>query len=93
MPLDKAPGLDGFTGAFFKACYIKEDFMAAMNTLFEVNSHQGFELLDSARIVLLPKIEAASRVTTFRSISLIHSIANIMTKLLANRLAPLLNSN
>ena len=40
MPSDKAPGPDGFTGAFFKACseIIKDDVMAAMNSLFTLNA-------------------------------------------------------
>ena len=56
MTSDKAPGPDGFTGAFFKACWeiIKEDVMAAMNSLFILNA-QGFEWLNSACIILLPK--------------------------------------
>jgi hypothetical protein len=93
MPGDKAPGPDGFTGAFFKSCWetIKYDIAAAINTLFAMNS-QGFDLLNSANIVLLPKRPDAKRVTDYRPISLIHSIAKIFSKLLANRLAPLLDS-
>jgi hypothetical protein len=93
MPSDKAPGPDGFTGVFFKSCWeiIKEDVTTAINTLFEMNS-QGFELMNSASIILLPKKEDALWITNFRPISLIHSIAKIFSKLLANRLAPLLNS-
>jgi hypothetical protein len=93
MPLEKAPGPDGFTGAFFKACWeiIKEDVMAAINNLFALNS-QGFEFLNTANIVLLPKKSEAIRVTDFRPISLIHNIAKIFSKLLANRLTPRLNS-
>jgi hypothetical protein len=93
MPPDKAPGPDGFTGAFFKSCreIIKDDIMAVVNSLFAMNS-QGFQLLNSANIVLLPKKNDALRVTYYRPISLIHSIAKIFSKLLANRLAPLLDS-
>ena len=93
MPSDKAPGPDGFTGAFFKACWeiIKDDVMAAMNTLFTLNA-QGFEWLNSACIILLPKKTDATRVTDFRPINLGHSIAKIFSKLLANRLAPRLKS-
>jgi len=53
---------------------------------------QGFELLNTANIILLPKKRDALRVTDFRPISLIHSIAKIFAKLLANRLALLLDS-
>jgi len=89
MPSDKAPGPDGFTGAFFKACWetIKDDVMAAMNSLFTLNA-QGFEWLNSASIILLPKKTDATRVTDFRPISLVHGIAKIFSKVLANRLAP-----
>ena len=93
MPSDKAPSPDGFTDAFFKTCWdiVQEDVIAALNTLFMLNS-QGFELLNSANIILLPKKAYASRVTDFRPISLIHGFAKIFAKLLATRLAPRLDS-
>jgi exonuclease III len=93
MPPDKAPGPDGFTGAFFKASWeiIKFDIMAALNSLYAMNS-QSFHLLNSANIVLLPKKSDARKVTDYRPISLIHSIAKIFSKLLANRLANKLDS-
>jgi hypothetical protein len=61
--------------------------MAALNCLYQLNS-QGFELLNSANIVLLPKKAEALRSTEYRPISLIHNIAKIFAMLLANRLAP-----
>ena len=93
MPSDKALGPDGFTGAFFKACWetIKDDVMAAINSLYSLNA-QGFEWLNSASIILLPKKTDATRITDFRPISLVHGIATIFSKVLANRLAPRLNS-
>jgi hypothetical protein len=88
LPSDKAPGPDGFTGKFFKVCWeIIKDVAATLNSLFTMNS-QDFDLLNSANIVLLPKKTDAIRVTDFQLISLIHSIAKIFSKLLANRLAP-----
>jgi len=93
MMSDKAPGPDRFMGAFFKACWeiIKADVTAALNSMFMLNS-QGFEMLNSANIILLPKKSDARRVSDFRPISLIHSVAKLFAKLLANRLAPLLDS-
>jgi len=48
--------------------------------------------LNSAYITLLPKKADAAEVKDFRPISLIHSFAKLVTKLLVNRLAPLLPS-
>jgi hypothetical protein len=53
---------------------------------------QGFELLNLANITLLPKKANASRIIDFQPISLIHSFTKIFAKLLANRLAPRLDS-
>jgi len=46
MPTDKAPGLDGFTGIFFKECWeiIKDDLTAAFNQLHNLNA-QGFDFI------------------------------------------------
>ena len=49
-------------------------------------------MLNSANIILLPKKSDARRVSDFRPISLIHSVAKLFAKLLANRLALLLDS-
>lgn len=51
-----------------------------------------FKKLNSAFITLLPKQVDACRVKDFRPISLIHSFAMLVSKILANRLAPLLPS-
>ena len=48
----------------------------------------NFEALNSAYITLLPKKEGAEQPKDFRPISLVHSFAKLVTKLLANRLAP-----
>lgn len=93
MPLDKAPVPDGFTGRFYKSCWsiIKGDVLAALEAI-----HHGhvfkFRLLNSAFISLLPKRLDALHVKDYRPISLIHSFAKLVTKILANRLAPLLPS-
>ena len=89
---DKAPGPDGFTGAFFKSCWdiIKADLVAVVNqfsTLHTANLHW----LNSANIALIPKKEGAEEITDFRPISLIHAVAKIISKLMATRLAPLMN--
>ena len=94
MPSDKAPGPDGFTGLFFKVCWdiIKEDVLEAFHQLHIMNG-ADFRLLNSANIVLIPKKPDALTVGDYRPISLIHNIAKIFSKLLANRLAPPQHSN
>lgn len=48
---------------------------------------KNFWLLNNAYITLLPKKEDADEVKDYRPISLIHSVAKLVTKILANRLA------
>jgi len=89
LPSDKAPGPDGFIGRFYKVAWhvIKVDFMAAVSRFVQGDVNRLY-LLNSAYITLLPKVPDAIEVKDFRPISLIHSFAKIVTKVLANRLAP-----
>ncbi|WVZ94291.1 LOW QUALITY PROTEIN: hypothetical protein U9M48_040197, partial [Paspalum notatum var. saurae] len=88
-PADKAPGPDGFTGAFFTKCWeiIKADVLKAANA-FHLLRTSNLSILNSANIVLVPKKEGADSVGDYRPISLIHSFAKIISKVLAMRLAP-----
>jgi exonuclease III len=92
MPSDKAPGSDGFTGRLYKACWvtIKADVMAAISCVW-ARKFRNMGLLNSAFITLLPKVEGAAQVKDFRPISLVHSFAKLVTKMMANRLARHLN--
>ena len=87
-PADKAPDPDGFSGGFFRTCseIIKLDLLAALNQLYHMDS-TGLAMINKALIVLLPKKQGADRLHDFRSISLIHSLIKIFTKILARRLA------
>ena len=60
--------------------------MAAMSAIWS-RKFGKFYLLNSAYITLLPKKEDALNIREYRPISLVHSFANLVTKLLANRLA------
>lgn len=88
IPSDKAPGPDGFTGRFYKACWpiIKGGIMAAISAIWS-RKFMGFGALNTAYITLLPKKVDAEQPKDFRPISLVHSCAKLVTKQLANRLA------
>jgi hypothetical protein len=88
LPSDKAPGPDGFTGRFYKSCWaiIKTDVMAAISCIW-ARKFRNMRGLSSAFITLLPKVEVAQGVKDYRAISLVHSFAKLITKILANRLA------
>ena len=92
LPADRAPGPDGFTGQFYKTCWpiIKTDFITAIVFLQQGDARK-LELLNSAYLTLIPKKVEALEAKDFRPISLIHSFAKLVTKLMANRLAPLLD--
>jgi hypothetical protein len=92
LPSDKAPGSDGFTGGFYKACWpiIKQDIMRVVSAVWS-RRFRNFDKLNSAYIALIPKVVGAEQVKDFRPISLVHRFAKLITKLLANRLAGRLN--
>ena len=89
----KAPGPDGFTGLFFKKCWgiVKHNLMRAIDRFDSLHT-SNLHWLNSANVVLLPKKDAPGSPLDYRPISLMHSIAKILCKLLANRLAPELDS-
>ena len=91
-PAEKAPGPDGYIGLFYKTCWavIRNDLMQALHQLYNLRA-QHWNLLNSANIVLLPKKEDPTTISDYRPISLMHSVAKILGKVLANRLAPHLN--
>jgi hypothetical protein len=92
MPSEKAPDPDGFIGLFYKKCWtiIKEDLSQAIWSFYSHRTAR-FKLINEANIVLLPKNQVAATISEYRPISLINSVAKIITKLLANRLGPHMN--
>jgi hypothetical protein len=62
----------------------------ATNQFYCLN--QGLQFLNQAYVVLIPKKDNPRVVSDYRPISLTHSFTKIISKLLANRLAPVLDS-
>ena len=90
MQNGKAPGSDGFNVDFFKACWriVKQD------TLEVVEDSRRFKkvlkALNESFIALIPKQEKATSPDRFRPIALCNVIYKIISKVIANRLKPLL---
>ena len=68
---------------------IKTDVIRAFNALWALDGRSLY-LINQAYIVLLKKKELPAEISGYRPISLIHSFAKLFTKVLAARLAPLM---
>ncbi|XP_050217747.1 uncharacterized protein LOC126668601 [Mercurialis annua] len=87
---NKAPGPDGFNMFFYKQCWflLKDDIQQLYKVFFERGTFP--HALNTAFVVLIPKFKGANNIKDFRPISLINGVFKILSKLLANRLAPIL---
>nr|GEY55029.1 putative RNA-directed DNA polymerase, eukaryota, reverse transcriptase zinc-binding domain protein [Tanacetum cinerariifolium] len=89
---DKSSGPDGFTFAFFKDFWnvIKSDVMKFVHHFF----NKGIlpRGCNTSFITLIPKVPSPMVINDFRPISLIGAQYKIITKVLANRLARVIDS-
>jgi hypothetical protein len=89
MPVDKAPGPDGFTTRFLQLAWpvTRADVMQVFDTLWHLDTRNIHDL-NEALLVLLPKSVRASSVKDYWPITLIHTISKLVSKVLTSRLAP-----
>ena len=83
---DKAPGLDGFSMAFFQSCWgvLKTKIMVVFQNF---HTQAVFEKsLNASLLALIPKKMDVVEVKDFRPISLVGGIYKIISKVLANQL-------
>ena len=83
---DKAPGLDGFSMAFWQFVwdFVKDDVMSFFREFYE---HGKFvKSLSATFLVLIPKKARAEDLRDFMPISLLGSLYKWLAKVLANRL-------
>jgi len=87
---DKAPGPDGFNVDFFKACWD----IVKLDNLNVVKDARGgktiLKALNTSFISLIPKQDLAQTTYKFRPITLCNVVYKIISKVVANRLKPLL---
>eukprot|EP00253_Pinus_taeda_P032235 PITA_32235 len=90
MDSDKAPGLDGFSARFLKVCWliVEKDLFKMIQK--SQNSQKIGGSTNSAFLALIPKEKGANNFSRFRLISLCNIGYKLITKIIANRLKPIL---
>ena len=87
----KAPGPNGIPAFFFQEFWdiVKQDILLSVKAFF----HSGSLLksLNHTYITLIPKMNNHDEVTHFRPISLCNVTYKIISKILVNRLKPLMD--
>lgn len=81
---------NGMNEYFYQKCWhiIKNDLMGVMQALF--NGQMIPKYFSHSCIVLLPKVNNPNKMTEFRTISLSNFTSKIISKLVSNRLSPIL---
>lgn len=76
-----------FIGVFFRTCWhtIKDDIMQAFHQFYNL-AGGDFANLNFALVVLIPKKDGAGKITNYRPISLVQSIAKLIAKVPSMRL-------
>uniref|UniRef100_A0A2N9IMR2 Reverse transcriptase domain-containing protein n=1 Tax=Fagus sylvatica TaxID=28930 RepID=A0A2N9IMR2_FAGSY len=90
MAPSTAPGPDGMPPLFYKKFWhiVGPDILKAV--LSCLNSDQLLKSINQTYITLIPKVKSPTRVTEFRPISLCNVLYKIISKVLVNRLKPIL---
>eukprot|EP00253_Pinus_taeda_P019985 PITA_19985 len=90
MQNGKAPGLDGFNVDFFKACWdiVKQDILDVVEDLRK--NKIVLKALNTSFLSLIPKHDNAMTPDRFSPITLCNVVYKIISKIIVNRLKPLL---
>ena len=92
MALFKAPGLDGMPPLFFQTYWIDVSIDITQVVLSSLNYSSILKFINHTFITLIPKVNNPEKVYDFRPIGLCNVIYKIISKVIVNRLKPMLNS-
>ncbi len=86
LPIDRAPGPDGFNGLFVKKCWpiICQDYYKLAAEFY--SGTLDLDPLNHSFIILVPKKPIREGINDYRPISLLRISLKILTKILADRL-------
>lgn len=86
LPLNKAPGPDGYTVEFYRAAYkvVAYQVITAIQEFFTTG--RLLKKINATANILVPKCPHPSKVTDFRPISCCNTIYKLISKILADRL-------
>jgi hypothetical protein len=87
----KAPGPDGFPAAFYQRNWPTVGSEVCKAVLAFLNDGQMDMGINATNIVLIPKVNSPSKPFEYRPISLCNVIYKLISKVLANRLKPILS--
>lgn len=87
---NKAPGPDGLNGLFYKKHWpdLRQGIFSEVKQFFETG--QLNPVINRTQITLIPKVQNPEKLEQFRPISLCNFIYKIISKVMTNRLKPLL---
>ena len=88
----KAPGPDGMPPLFYQTYWSDVGVDVHQAVLSSLNSGSILKSINHTFITLIPKVNNPEKVSDFRPINLCNVIYKIVSKVIANRLKPLLNS-
>lgn len=90
MPLNKSPGPDGYSIEFIRASWatVGSDVISAVKEFFR--NGRLLKDLNNTAICLIPKSSEACKLKDYRPISCCNIVYKVISKIIANRLKPIL---